>query len=37
MNEKEVKSAGVETNPKVETHPKKAGMLSILAALLTPS
>jgi hypothetical protein len=31
MNEKEVKSA------EVETHPKKAGMLSILAVLLTPS
>lgn len=31
MNEKEVKS------DVVETHPKKAGMLSILAALLTPS
>jgi hypothetical protein len=31
MNENEAKSAGVET------HPKKAGMLAILAALLTPS
>ena len=31
MNEKEVKSADTVT------HPKKAGMLAILAALLTPS